>query len=98
MGSKLTVGFLGAGKMATALAKGFVRAGLVEANQIIGSDPIEAAAVAFANDVGAKTTSLNADVLKFAQVVILAVKPDQVGSVLAGIRDQFSSKHLLISI
>jgi len=29
MAAKLTIGFLGAGKMATALAKGFLRAGLV---------------------------------------------------------------------
>jgi len=31
MSAEITIGFLGAGKMATALARGFVRAGLVAA-------------------------------------------------------------------
>ncbi|MGD0615076.1 MAG: NAD(P)-binding domain-containing protein, partial [Verrucomicrobiota bacterium] len=57
MASKLTIGFLGAGKMATALAKGFVKAGLVTPKQLIASDPSEAARAAFAREVGAKTTA-----------------------------------------
>ena len=98
MAAKLTIGFLGAGKMATALAKGFVHAELVTGKQIIASDLYEGARAAFAKEVGAKVTASNADVVKFAQVLILAVKPDQVAGVLAEIRDQFTSEHLLVSI
>jgi pyrroline-5-carboxylate reductase len=98
MPSKLTIGFLGAGKMATALAKGFIRAKLVTAKQMVASDPISAAGAAFAKEVGAKTTASNAEVAQFADVLILAVKPDQVPGVLADIREHFSEKHLLISI
>lgn len=98
MASNFSIGFLGAGKMATALAKGFVQAGLVQAEQIIASDSSEAAAAAFAKAVGAKTTAFNPDVVKFATVLILAVKPDQIPAVLAEIRDHFDEKHLLISI
>ena len=36
--------------------------------------------------------------MQFANVLVLAVKPDQVGGVLAEVRDQFTRKHLLISI
>ena len=39
MATKLTIGFLGAGKMATALARGFIRAELVVPKEIIASDP-----------------------------------------------------------
>jgi pyrroline-5-carboxylate reductase len=98
MASKLNIGFLGAGKMATALAKGFLRAGIVTAKQIIASDVSEAACTVFANEVGAKTTAFNPDVVKFAEVLILAVKPDQVSGLLNDIREHFTEKHLLISI
>src|SRR5215831_17377862 len=98
MASKMAIGFLGAGKMATALAQGFIRAGLVSAKQIIASDPVPASSAAFAKETGAKTTAFNPDVVKFAEVLILAVKPDQVGGVLSEIRDNFTEKHLLISI
>jgi pyrroline-5-carboxylate reductase len=98
MAAKLTIGFLGAGKMATALAKGFVRAKLVSPDQIIASDVLETARAAFAKEVGAKTTAWNPEVTKFAQVLVLAVKPDQIATVLGEIRGHFTTKHLLISI
>jgi pyrroline-5-carboxylate reductase len=98
MAASLKLGFLGAGKMATALAGGFVRAGLVPAGDIMASDPSPAACAAFAEKVGAATTSFNPDAVRFANVLLLAVKPDQVPGVLAGIRDGFSDNHLLISI
>jgi pyrroline-5-carboxylate reductase len=84
--------------MATALAKGFVRAKIVTPKQIIASDPVSAAATAFAKEVGAKTTNFNTEVAQFADVLILAVKPDQVAGVLADIRGHFTEKQLLISI
>jgi pyrroline-5-carboxylate reductase len=98
MASKLTIGFLGAGKMATALATGFVRAGLLTAKDMMASDPSEAAAAAFAKAAGSKATASNQNVARFAKVLILAVKPDQVSGALAEIRDHFGENHLLISI
>jgi pyrroline-5-carboxylate reductase len=98
MPARLTIGFLGAGKMATALAKGFIRAGLITPKQIIASDPSETARSAFAKEVGAKTTTHNPEVARFAETLLLAVKPDQVSAVLADLREHFTQKHLLISI
>lgn len=98
MASKLTVGFLGAGKMATALARGFVRAKLADASRVIASDPSEAACACFAREVGARTTAFNPDVVKFADTLFLAVKPHHAREVLAEIRPDFTEKHLLISI
>ena len=98
MAAKLTIGFLGAGKMATALAQGFVNAGLASGKQIIAADPFDAARKSFTAEVGAKATTSNLEVVKAANVLILATKPDQVPAALAEIRNGFSEKHLLISI
>jgi pyrroline-5-carboxylate reductase len=98
MAAKLTIGFLGAGKMATALAQGFIRAGLVTAKQCIASDPSPGACAAFAKATGIRTTANNSEVVKSAQVLVLAVKPDQVAGVLADVRDHFTDAHLLLSI
>src|SRR5687767_8405527 len=98
MGSELKVGFLGAGKMATALAKGFIRAGLVNAQSVFASDPVEASRTQFAGETGAKATTSNADVLKSAPVIFLAVKPSHVNEVLAEVKPAFTDRHVLISI
>ena len=98
MSAGLKLGFLGAGKMATALARGLVKAGLVAPEAVIASDPYESARVAITREAGVKATASNREVLTSASVVILAVKPDQVGDLLAEIRPQFTGSHLLISI
>jgi pyrroline-5-carboxylate reductase len=98
MSAKLIIGFLGAGKMATALAKGFIRASLVSPKHVIASDVSAAARAAFARETGAKTTGSNLDVVKAARVLLLAVKPDQINGVLAEVREHFTREHLLISI
>jgi pyrroline-5-carboxylate reductase len=98
MASKSNIGFLGAGKMATALANGFVRTGLVQPKDLIASDPYDAARKQFAAELKAKVTVSNVEVADSAQVLFLATKPDQVTAALSEIRKSFTEKHLLISI
>ncbi len=91
------IGFLGSGKMATAIAKGILDAGLCEADQLLGSDLDESQCQRFGKETGAKTTLLNEEVAMFCDVAILAVKPNHVRDVLAAIRRPFANR-LLISI
>jgi pyrroline-5-carboxylate reductase len=98
MSAKLSIGFLGAGKMATALARGFIRAKLTDADQMVASDPVAAARDAFAKETGGKVVETNVAVVQSAKVLFLAVKPDQVAAVLAEARTHFTGEHLLVSI
>lgn len=98
MAAELSVGFLGAGKMATALASGFVRAGLVAPNRLLAGDVAAAARDAFERETGGRAVVDNATVVAAATVVILAVKPAQVSEVLAALKTLFNPGHLVISI
>jgi len=98
MTAKARLGFLGSGKMASALAQGFIRAGLVSPRQVLASDPLKGARDSFAKITGCATAESNLDVARFARILILAVKPNQVPPVLSEIRGQFDKEHLLISI
>lgn len=98
MAVRLSIGFIGAGKMATALAKGFLHAKLTSPAHLIASDPVEAARTTFSNETGANTVRSNLEVVRSAAVVVLAVKPDQATAVLSEIRPELKSRHLLVSV
>jgi pyrroline-5-carboxylate reductase len=91
-------GFIGAGRMATALGQGFVRAGLASGAQIVGSDPLASAAEQFAQATGGRSVADNRRVAAESNVVFLAVKPQQMAAVLADLRGVLGPSHLVISI
>lgn len=98
MSGTIKVGFLGAGKMAAALASGFVRAGLSAPAELIASDVSAAAREAFAKATGGRTTAFNPEVAQEADVLILAVKPDQIDEVLRELGPVLEDRHLVVSI
>lgn len=98
MATQLKIGFLGAGKMAAALARGFVNAEIVFPREMMAADPSETARKYFADATGAKAVAANLEPVQFARVLILATKPDQVAPVLMEISPSLTKGHLLISI
>jgi pyrroline-5-carboxylate reductase len=98
MAASLKIGFIGAGKMATALARGLLNAQLVKPNQLSAADPFAAAQKQFAAETGAKILESNLAVASDANVLLVATKPDQVAAALTEISGAFTKKHLLISI
>ena len=92
------VGFLGTGRMATALASGFTRE-LLKPSQIFGTDPISESRNAFQQAVGSECSVADnaAEGLSRADVVFLAVKPQVMSDALNGIGDILDGK-LIVSI
>lgn len=92
------IGFVGAGQMARALARGFVEAGLVVASRLIAFDPVPAAAEEFASLVtGCRLAKDNAALAAASDIVILAVKPQHMKPVLEELRPAAAGK-LFVSI
>ena len=98
MSEPLRIGFLGAGKMATALAHGWIKAGLTAGEQVCASDPVSLARAHFAEATGAAALTENARVVTQSNVVVLAVKPQHMAELLSEVRPGLQARHLLISI
>jgi len=92
------IGFLGAGKMATALAVGWKDAGLVSATDCLATDVSTEAREAFTTASGIKTASGSKEVLLKCNTIILAVKPQVMATLLAEIKPLLTPDHLIISI
>lgn len=84
--------------MATALGRGFVEAGLVPAENLTASDPLGDARKRFTDAVGAAAVDDNAKVVAEADIVLLAVKPQQMATVADQIRRGIGAEKLVISI
>jgi len=94
-----TLGFIGSGRMATALGRGCVSSGLFAGEQVLAADPFEAAREGFAEQVpGARLMADNEPLLAEAEIVVLAVKPQVMPAVLADLASHATDKHLFVSI
>lgn len=94
-----TIGFIGAGRMATALARGCLHSGLVDATRLIAADPSSEAKASFVEQVpGAQLVDSNQEVFNEANFIVLAVKPQMMDGVLKDIADHVQSCHVVVSI
>lgn len=92
----LKIGFLGGGKMAQALAKGFIRAGLSKGDMMLASClPNDAGSIEAFKELGSNTVHTNGPVIDHGDVLILSVKPQVVPKVLPDLKNY---KKLLLSI
>jgi pyrroline-5-carboxylate reductase len=93
----MKIGFIGCGRMGSALVHGVLKAQLVAPTDIYVTDKIETAAQKLADETGVLRARDVDAVAAEADVVILCVKPGDAAEALHSARAQFSGK-LLISI
>ncbi|MCA9209829.1 MAG: pyrroline-5-carboxylate reductase [Planctomycetales bacterium] len=97
--AELSIGFVGAGQMATALARGFCQAGLVAPSDITAFDPDGGAASRFAEAVpGVRIVSGNSEVVAASSVVVLAVKPQVMSQATGSLAGAELRDKLFVSI
>jgi pyrroline-5-carboxylate reductase len=85
--------------MATALAKGCVESSLVKADQVLAADPHADARRVFSEQVsGINVFDNNEPILKRADIIVLAVKPQVMSAVLEEIKPLVRSEQLFVSI
>jgi pyrroline-5-carboxylate reductase len=96
--SPLRLGFLGAGQMATALARGWLAAGLITPATCRASDPSPEARARFQEQTGCPATADNREVVNQSDVLVLAVKPQTLPALLNEIHNQVTERHLVVSI
>ena len=94
----LTVGFIGGGNMGEALIKGLLGASLVPASAIHATDVRLERLKELDRLYGIQVSSSNADLVRHSDIVILAVKPQIMDTVLKEIAPAVTRKKLLISI
>lgn len=92
------IGFIGGGKMATAIIKGIINSGLYSKDNILVSDKNIEALNALKSNYGVRITQDNSEVVKFADIVLFAVKPFVLRDVLNEIKAYVTAKHTILSI
>lgn len=97
--TRKTIGFIGGGNMARAIAGGLVRSGFGASNILIAEPRAEQRELLEAQFPGSLITGKNDEVAASAGGLLLAVKPQILGSVCRALRDVAQlSKPLVLSI
>ncbi|XP_058417884.1 pyrroline-5-carboxylate reductase 1, mitochondrial isoform X2 [Diceros bicornis minor] len=94
----MSVGFIGAGQLAFALAKGFTAAGILAAHKIMASSPdMDLATVSALRKMGVNLTPHNKETVQHSDVLFLAVKPHIIPFILDEIGADIEDRHIVVS-
>jgi pyrroline-5-carboxylate reductase len=92
------IAIIGGGNLGTAIAEGLIQSGFVQAKHILVTKR-NIATLHGLEKKGVLVSDKNEEALRYADLVILAVKPFQVADILSGLRDEFKEdKHVLVSV
>jgi len=92
------IGFVGGGTMAEAILSGLLKKKVATAKDVTVSDIVAVRRDYLKKRYGVAVTDKNTAVLPKADVVVLAVKPQQLDEVLAGLKGRLSKGQAVLSI
>jgi pyrroline-5-carboxylate reductase len=93
----MKISFIGGGTMGEAIIKSLLAKGLAKPEDIFASDISDGRQDILKNKYRIKTTSNNKEAIKGADVVILAIKPQELGKILGELKG-LTSQQLVLSI
>lgn len=91
----MKIGFLGAGKMAGAIARGILASGLCRPDDLAASDHHRSTLSKLAADTGLRAASDNPDAAKGADAILLCVKPADAAAALAEAGEALAGRTLI---
>lgn len=92
------LGLIGVGNMGTAILEGLLRRELVQAGRVFVFDKYTDKAEAFASRYGLGLASSNAEIAHLSDVILLAIKPQDLFTVSAEFRSDLGPHQTVISI
>lgn len=92
------IGFVGAGNMALAMMRGMLNKGIVSPKNIYLYDIATEHLQAIAREYGVHAADSNNDLADACDILIVAVKPNVVESVLGGMSAHFRQEQIVMSI
>lgn len=95
MNKTAKIGFIGGGNMAEAMIKGMTSHGMKD---IFVSEPREERRQYLQQNYGVETTASNKDVVSSCNIIILAIKPQNMETVLDEIKETVTEEKTVVSI
>lgn len=92
------IGFIGAGKMAQAMIEGIIKSQLIPKENVMASANSEKTIEIIEKTYGIFTTLNNRDIAGYADILILAVKPELYVNVIKEIKNEIKPSAIIITI
>ncbi|MEH7335713.1 pyrroline-5-carboxylate reductase [Neobacillus drentensis] len=92
------IGFIGAGKMAQAMMEGIVKSEVISRENIMASSATKNTIEKIAENFRIRTSLHNIEVARFADILILAVKPELHTSVIEEIKHEIKKDTIIVTI
>ena len=96
MTQNLTIGFIGYGNMAQAIAQGFVDAGVVAGGQMVACAALYDKLEKTTAELGVRPLRNALEVVTAADVVIIAIKPYQIAAVVKPLADELAKPGKIV--
>ena len=92
------IGFIGAGNMGGAILGGIVNSGIIDNEHVIASAKSDKTLERIKNEYKVNLTKDSKEVARFADLIVVAVKPNIYDEVLEEIKDEIDKEKIVITI